>query len=104
MTVPMNVHVKTYYYYERNDLDAPIETNCLLFNAITGEVARGMAFCCPKDNPCKRTGRGIALSRATEAMKRQGNVALNRYGSPKGLYNPRLNPLELKLIGQEAWI
>ena len=58
---------KTYFYYYRDRESKPRITVCLL--KANGAVARGIAICSLKDNPCKKTGRKIALQRATYAMK-----------------------------------
>ena len=59
--------MKTYFYYHRDRENKPLVTVCLL----TGDmgVARGIAICSPQDNPCKATGRTIAMRRAERAIK-----------------------------------
>jgi len=54
--------MKTKFYYLR-DGRVPLVTVCLLMNDKHG-VSRGIAVCSDDDNPCKKTGRGIALKRA----------------------------------------
>ena len=62
---------QTYFYYYRDRESKPRITVCLL--KANGAVARGIAICSLKDNPCKKTGRKIALQRATHAMKTMHN-------------------------------
>ena len=54
------------FYYLRDEHNRPIVTVCLMY--IEGYVSRGIALCSPKDNPCKKIGRGIAYNRASKAI------------------------------------
>jgi hypothetical protein len=61
------------YYYIRDCLDrAPRVTVCLLENE-DGFVSRGVALCSFNDNPCKKTGRALALARARKANGTEDN-------------------------------
>lgn len=55
------------YYYIRDRQNRPMITVCCLCNE-QGVVARGVAICSKRDNPCKEVGRGYALSRAKLAV------------------------------------
>ena len=58
---------KEFYYYLRDRNNRPVVTVCLL--KANGDVSRGVAICSFRDFPCKKTGRKIAKTRATHAMK-----------------------------------
>ncbi len=69
---------KQFFYYLRDKKNRPIITVCLL--KANGDIARGVAICSDKDNPCKKTGRKIAKDRAIYAMKtkKQTSCYINR--------------------------
>lgn len=54
------------YYYLRDVENKPIITVCLMKEG--DNIARGMAFCSEKDQPCKAKGRAIAKNRAIHAL------------------------------------
>jgi hypothetical protein len=55
------------YYYLRDEARKPWITVCLLVDSAKKVLARGVAICSLRDNPHKRKGRAIALSRAMKA-------------------------------------
>jgi hypothetical protein len=62
------------FYYKRDAHRVPRITYCLLVEPMTKEVrARGIAFCSLKDNPCKQTGKQIALGRAWQAIAHEAD-------------------------------
>jgi hypothetical protein len=91
--------MKTFFYYDRDDKNRPIGTIC--FATDGKRYARGVAVCSENDNPCKKTGRRIAQSRALKAFyanKHKGGKT--PYG---GLFfksdpAPGLNRLERKFV------
>ena len=58
--------MKSYYYYERDGLNRPMVTHCLLND--NGVLSKGIAKCSEKDNPEKALGKHIAFERAHQAM------------------------------------
>lgn len=60
------MEIKFMYHYDREH--RPIVTICEL-RMRDDRQSRGIALCSRKDTPCKKTGRKIALDRATYAMK-----------------------------------
>jgi len=63
--------MKAYYYYYRDSDRRPVITVCLL--KIADGLHRGISICSPKDNPCKKEGRKLALYKALRAAKKQKN-------------------------------
>ena len=63
--------MKAYYYYYRNELNAPVVTVCLLINESRLPVARGIAICSNSDHPVKKVGRRIAYSKAMQAYHKR---------------------------------
>jgi hypothetical protein len=55
------------YYYYRDEHGRPVVTLARIKLA-SGAVAYGWAICSQNDNPCKRVGKNIALSRAEAAL------------------------------------
>lgn len=55
------------YYYIRDRHNKPVITVCLLKK--DGFTSRGVSVCSPDDNPSKKIGREIALSRAKKTME-----------------------------------
>ena len=55
------------FIYLRDERKRPVVTLCLI-KTDSGEIARGMAVCSPKDMPSKTVGRMHALCRAEEAL------------------------------------
>jgi len=53
-----------YYLYDRNK--KPVITFCLGYK--DGTMAKGVAICSKKDNPCKKYGRKEARNRVLEAL------------------------------------
>lgn len=99
--------MKEYYYYIRDKENRPIVTVCLLIFGDDKTVARGMAFCCPKDIPCKKVGRKIALERAkySAAFGRCGCRITSRLDFQhslkydfKSYYKPMLTEQENKIL------
>lgn len=109
------------YYYLRDHYHAPRITICLLKND-DGFVSRGIAVCSPDDNPCKKTGRTIALAQARKANGTKSNHPLKfkemdrswiRNFSKNFLeghgvvmeyfyeFNPKLTPMELRILKME---
>ena len=92
--------LRKYYYYDRNK-DGHIEaTYCFVTD---GQVyARGAALRANTDNPCKATGRKIAMSRALNAFYRkrviQGVTPDGERVFWKENFMPRLRPLEVKFM------
>jgi hypothetical protein len=58
------------FYYIRDDENKPRVTVCLYQYSDCRSPTRGIALCSPVDNPCKKTGRAIALGRAMKAACR----------------------------------
>jgi hypothetical protein len=107
-----------YYYYKRDENNRPLVTICVVKDPMTGEVARGLAFCSPSDQPVKAKGRQIALGRATQAMKHQKDMNYIRHQGAwhtqwlahksgqdtldwclyKSYYNPKLTDLEQRIM------
>ena len=101
------------YYYIRDSIKSdpdglgrPIITVCIIKEH--GIVARGIAICSNLDQPCKKTGRTIAKTRAIFALnsekdglelKRMGlPLGVFEFGFPKSYYNPSLTKYEQKLF------
>ncbi len=85
-----------------------VATICLIPHK--GVVARGIAFCSPRDQFNKRLGRNIALGRAIKAFCNAGSSAPIPEGTPAGIlkhrfmdflstYRPKLTDYEQKLVG-----
>lgn len=55
------------FYYLRDPHRRPVVTICLIEDG-EGVVARGVAICSELDQPCRKTGRGIASQRALAAI------------------------------------
>jgi len=92
--------MNAFYYYHRDKNNRPTITRCFVTDG--QRHARGTAVCCPKDNPCKSTGRRIAFSRAMAAFH-GGDVVWgsNPSGSEqfaKCQPNPAPFPIEEKFI------
>jgi len=110
--------ISEHYYYIRDDVHRPIITVCLI--KLGKHVAKGVAICSDKDNPCKKTGRAIAKGRANKAMFNEMNCSeINRYNLSsvenaadetevdayyKALFNPTLTEFEQKLLKKPAQI
>ena len=67
------------YYYIRDNIKSdpdglgrPTITVCLIEDD-SGSIGRGIAICSGLDQPCKKTGRVIARTRAAFATATQGN-------------------------------
>ena len=59
-------NMKPRYRYHRDDQRRPVVTECELLDK-DGEIQGwGMAICSPRDQPCKKQGRAIALTRASQ--------------------------------------
>lgn len=56
------------FYYIRDPHNRPVVSVCLIDDG-EGAVARGVALCSDMDQPCRKTGRGIAAQRAQAALK-----------------------------------
>lgn len=75
------------YCYFRDDTNTPRITLCRYEE--DGFVAYGWAICSPRDIPCKKTGRSIALQRAKYALHSQDTewhfprIYLNNAISPR---------------------
>ena len=54
------------FYYLRDKENRPVVTICLIEER--DRIARGVAICSQLDQPCKKTGRGIAGQRAQAAL------------------------------------
>jgi len=96
--------MKKRFYYFRDKNRAPIVTVCLLADGT--ETARGAAVCSAKDQPCKKTGRRIALARARKAIgTKKSDRALLEHDpltvSTKAIYNPQLSSFEERILGIE---
>lgn len=106
--------MKEYFYYFRDDENRPIITGCLLIDG--KEYSRGVALCSRQDNPCKKSGRKIAKTRALWAMKnRQSNceitsikansvlidakISATYFDFVKSAFMPPVNNIETKLMG-----
>jgi hypothetical protein len=102
------------YYYLRTPDKKPVVTVCLLENG--AEYARGVAICSPLDNPCRKTGRKIAQTRAKWALENKDNNceinSLNSYDALwqarckgdifhyfKAAYKPTINFIEMQIMG-----
>jgi hypothetical protein len=94
-------NVNTLYYYERDIDGVPIVTVCLVVDS-KGKTARGVAYCSPRDNAKKSVGRGIALNRALGSLKREGHIAYDRMGEPKGEFNPAFSAREKILLTKKG--
>lgn len=64
--------IKYYYVRDKYQYNKPVITVCLLKNN-EGIVSRGISVCSIRDNPSKKTGRGISLSRARKANGTKSN-------------------------------
>lgn len=108
------------YYYVRdsiksdpNGLGRPVITVCLIEDH--GVIARGISVCSNLDQPCKKTGRAIAKTRAKHALVLgRDSLAINRFpyraytplisfsnracGGFKSYYNPSLTKYEQRLF------
>lgn len=95
------------YYYIRDPENRPFVTICLLKN-LNG-IGRGIAICSNKDQPCKKTGRRIAKTRAVRAVaSKQHSLNINRrehnfpvasfFGAYKADFNPVLTGYERSLL------
>jgi hypothetical protein len=104
------------YYYLRTPDKKPVVTVCLL--EIDHQRARGIAICSEKDNPCKRTGRRIAKTRAYYAFREDArhnceipirggeakvletvNTSPAFFNFQKARYNPEINHIEQQIMG-----
>jgi hypothetical protein len=63
--------MKVYYYHLRNK---GIITSTVAFAWNGDRFCRGVAVVSPSDNPCKATGRKVALARLHAAVASQKNV------------------------------
>ena len=101
------------YYYIRDNIKSdpqglgrPIITVCLIEEG--GIIARGIAVCSNLDQPCKKTGRTIAKTRASFALSSgRDGLELKRHGLPldafelgfqKSYFDPCLTEHERKLL------
>jgi hypothetical protein len=114
--------MKEFYYYIRRyvtrrvrasagggcfELSAPerVATVCLLVDD-SGTICRGVAVCSPKDQFCKKTGRGYARARAMSAQRQKFTFGwLPWYWDSrptntheKGTYNAILNQREVEIL------
>ena len=64
--------LKFYYIRDKYSHNKPVITVCLLKNN-DGIISRGISVCSHLDNPSKKTGRGISLSRARKANGTKSN-------------------------------
>jgi hypothetical protein len=78
---------RIYFYYERDEQNRPIKTNCLLI--ANGDICKGIAICSKRDNPNKKTGRNIAYGLAKKAMKHQTDSEFFKTIF-KSQFNPKL--------------
>lgn len=105
------------YYYIRDNIKSdpdglgrPVITVCLIKD--NGIVARGIAICSNLDQPCKKTGRTIAKTRAIFALdsgrdglelKRMGlPLDAFEFGFPKSYFSPSLTRYERKLFREKG--
>lgn len=95
------------YYYIRDSKNQPSTTVCLLKAA--NDIGRGVAICSNKDQPCKKTGRKIAKTRAVCALACKHHSSIIRrpgdffhdalqFGSYKSYFNSVLTEYERKLL------
>jgi hypothetical protein len=102
------------YYYLRTPEKKPVITVCLLEK--NGEMARGVAVCSKLDNPCRKTGRKIARTRAQWALENKGNncaiatsncfralwqakIVGSLFDYLKAAYNPEISYFEKQIMG-----
>ncbi len=107
-----------YYYMKFGEgaLNVPdgflgVATICLIPHK--GVLARGIAFCSPRDQFNKRLGRNIALGRAIKALECTYSSETIPKGTPAGIlkhrfmdflstYSPKLTDYEQKLVGNSV--
>jgi len=103
--------MKKRFYYYRDENRHPRVTVCLGEDE-EGNIARGISICSLRDNPCKATGRALAIRQMLRAFKKkessneiQSNNAFevliktNAVFRFKSAYNPGLMEYEQKIIG-----
>jgi hypothetical protein len=106
--------MREYFYYFRDDENRPIVTGCLLIDG--QEYSRGVALCSRRDNPCKKSGRKIARTRAMWALKNKASnceilsqkatsvlidakISGEFFDYVKSAFKPPVNVIETKLMG-----
>lgn len=57
------------WFYSVNDVGQKTPSVCVCLYEAEGYSGLGLAICSRSDNPCYKTGRGIALARAQYAMR-----------------------------------
>jgi len=103
--------MKEYYYYIRDEEKKPRITVCLLQVDDPSKkincIAKGIAICCMKDNPCKKEGRNLAKERALLALKNKAhclpmvwrkNITLNEFYHFKAYFEPQLTEYEGRIL------
>lgn len=98
--------MKEFYYYIRDKENKPRITVCLL-KSKGGLISKGVALCCMKDNPCKKTGRELAKKRAKLAlyngthclqMTWRKNIIANGFFHFKAYFQPTLTQYEGQIL------
>ena len=104
--------MKTKFYYLRDPINShPLVTVCLAME--NKNIARGVSICSLQDLPNQHTGRMKAMGRAVSALKRGSGLPIIREEAwdvldivgqmfmDKRSLNPRLRPLEEKILGTQ---
>ena len=94
---------RKYYYYDRDEAGHIETTYCFVTDGTWW--ARGAALRANTDNPCKATGRKLAMSRALNAYYRetvkQGVTPTGDRLFWKETFMPKLRPLEVKFMSSK---
>lgn len=79
--------MKPKFRYHRDEANRPLVTECSIIDNEGNQTGWGIAICSPSDNPCKATGRKIALQRAQHGAKVGQSLQINRSEAREVLFN-----------------
>ena len=87
--------MKIRYYYNRDEMNRPVETICLVSDEDT--ITKGIAICnLDLDSISKKLGREIARGRAMKAMSIRKTLRTKEF--IRAYFNPALTDFEKRLV------